>query len=120
MKLTNFRLKPNVAWTSVLANCDLRSLGFKTDRLAKIDSAGLIQVTIGSTVQGQACELNQAIVGLIGKIFPSAQLTFAASTNGNADKPEYPSFDARGDSEKLDDFFKQLESLILKRNIRIL
>lgn len=116
MKLIDFDIKPNIGWTSVLANCDLRSLGFKTDRLAKFDGAGSVQVTIGSTIQGQAFKLNSEIEGLIENVFPTTKLTYTASTHGNVVKPKYPTFQVNGNCDKLNEFFNQLELLIVQRS----
>jgi len=115
IKLADFKLKKNAGWTTVLANSDLHSLGFKTNRLGKLDDRGYVQVTIGSTIQGQGCGLNVEIESLIASVFSNPQITHTASTNGKTDKPDYPTFQGHSDSEKLNYFFNQLERLIVDR-----
>ncbi len=115
IKLADFKLKKNEGWTTVLANSDLSSLGFKTSRLGKFDGSGCVQVTIGSTIQGQRCGLNIDIESLIASVFSNTQITHTASTNGKADEPKYPTFQGQSDSDKLNYFFIQLERLIVDR-----
>jgi hypothetical protein len=114
IELENFQVKRNKGWSTVISNIDLRSLGFSTSRLGKFDNSGFVQVTIGSTIQGQACGLNITIVNLISDLHPGTEISHTDSTNGKADKPGYPTFQSNHDNEKLGDFFEQLELAIVQ------
>ncbi|ELG4678057.1 hypothetical protein RAL73_003688 [Vibrio cholerae] len=112
MKLENFEVKENQGWFAFNSQRDLKALGFKTQRLAKMDlEKTKVQITIGSTELGQNLGLNSEIGTLILAFFPEQEVQFAKTTNGQSNKPEYPSFAFSGAADELNEFLLKLENL---------
>ncbi|OOE88516.1 hypothetical protein [Salinivibrio sharmensis] len=112
MELGNFEVINNQGWFSFNSKRDLKVLGFKTQRLAKMDlEKTKIQVTLGSTELGQDLGLNSEIRTLIVAFFPEQEIEYIKTTNGQSSKPEYPSFSYTGVSDELNDFLLKLENL---------
>ncbi|EPE1743128.1 hypothetical protein ACSGXV_004711, partial [Vibrio parahaemolyticus] len=118
MELENFEVIENQGWFTFNAKRDLKVLGFKTQRLAKMDlEKTKIQVTLGSTKLGQDFGLNSEIGTLILAFFPEQEVEFIRTTNGQSSKPEYPSFAYTGASDELNDFLLKLENLVHARAV---
>lgn len=112
MELGNFEVINNQGWFTFNSKRDLKVLGFKTQRLAKMDlEKTKIQVTIGSTELGKDLGLNSEIRTLIVAFFPEQEVEYIKTTNGQSSKPEYPSFAYTGVSDELNDFLLKLENL---------
>lgn len=112
MELGNFEVINNQGWFAFNSKRDLKVLGFKTQRLAKMDlEKTKIQVTLGSTELGKDLGLNSEICTLIVAFFPEQEVESIRTTNGQSSKPKYPSFAYTGAYDELNDFLLKLENL---------
>ncbi|WP_045405660.1 hypothetical protein [Vibrio jasicida] len=112
MELKNFEVIENQGWFTFNSKRDLKKLGFKTQRLAKINlSRTKVQVTLGSTELGKKLGLNSEIDTMIFEFFPKLQVKPTKTTNGQSNKPDYPSFTYNNACDELNDFLIKLENL---------